>query len=216
MSYTDPHGSPPPAPPAQPYGAPPGYPMQPPPARPKSRGCGRALLIVLGAGTALFLLLIAIAIAVGSSDDDDDSGGGGTGQSDGSTEDVYAIGETAHTGDFDVTVHTVTDPYTPSNQFDIQPAAGRRFVAVELTMTNTSDRPQPVSTATGTEMTDHLDRLGSYSLAGASELPRLDTATVAPGEARRGWVVFEVAADATELHLRVKGNLTATGSLFRL
>lgn len=33
---------------------------------------------------------------------------------------------------------------------------------------------------------------------------------------RRGWVVFEVGDDATGITLRLKGGLTATGSLFDL
>lgn len=129
---------------------------------------------------------------------------------------VFALGQTAHTGDFDVTVHGVTDPFVPSNQFEPQAPEGLRYVAVELTMTNTSDQPLPLSTLLGAEMTDSAGRLGTYSIAGISELPRLDSATTAPGEARRGWVVFEMPADATSLKLRVKGEITATGSLFQL
>jgi hypothetical protein len=48
------------------------------------------------------------------------------------------------------------------------------------------------------------------------DLPLLDAATVAPGEVRRGWTVFDVPPDATGFRVRCKGNLTATGSLFQL
>lgn len=189
-----------------------GYQPQPPPA-PKGGGCGKAALIAV----VVLVGLIVAGGVIGALAGSDDDTGGETPAETADGQDVYAVGDTAHTGDFDVTVHTVTDPFAPANQFDLQPAAGNRFVAVELTMTNTSGDPLPVSTAPGiVDLTDHLDRLGSFTLAGASELPRIDTPTVAPGEARRGWVVFEVANDAAELHLRVKGNLTATGSLFRL
>ncbi len=48
------------------------------------------------------------------------------------------------------------------------------------------------------------------------DLSLLDAATVAPGEVRRGWTVFDVPPDATGSRVRCKGNLTATGSLFQL
>src|SRR5699024_2356585 len=35
------------------------------------------------------------------------------------TQDVYAVGETAHTGVFDVTVHTVVSPWESGNQFEV-------------------------------------------------------------------------------------------------
>lgn len=129
-------------------------------------------------------------------------------------QDVYAIGETAHSGDFDVTVHAVQDPYTSTNQFET-PQAGQRFVAVEATVTNTSDEPLPFSTLVGVELIDQMDRAYSIAMAG-TDLPQLDSMTVAPGAARRGWVVFDAPPDATELRIRIKGNLTATGSLFQL
>lgn len=39
---------------------------------------------------------------------------------------------------------------------------------------------------------------------------------VGRGLTRRGWVAFEVGDDAAGLTLRLKGELTATGSLFDL
>jgi Domain of unknown function (DUF4352) len=176
------------------------------------------------------VVIIVIAIAAGSGGDDDETNTAETDTTEADTEttaaetetteppaeegqDVFAIGETAHTGDFDVTVHTVEDPLATS-EFET-PAAGNRFVGVEATVTNTSDEPLPFSTLAGMELFDQLDRPWSVTIAG-TDRPQLDAPTVAPGEARRGWVVFEVPPDATELTLRVKGNLTATGSLFDL
>lgn len=164
--------------------------------------------------------IVASIAAIGGSDDDtttapgseasaDAPGGGRTAGG----QDVYAVGQTAHTGDFDVTMHTVEDPFVSSNQFD-RPSEGNRFVAVELTVTNTSDEQRTLSTLLGAEVTDSLSRVWDVALAGL-DLPQLD-GTVPPGESRRGWIVFEVPDDATGLRLRIKGNLTATGSLFAL
>jgi Domain of unknown function (DUF4352) len=170
-------------------------------------------------GVVAVIVIAAVAGAGGSEDD----GGTATDEpasdapSAGETEggqDVYAIGETANTGDFDVTVHAVEDPFVPTNEFEV-PAEGQRFVGVEATVTNTSDQPLPFSTLAGVELFDQADRPWAVALAG-TDRPQLDAPTVAPGEARRGWVVFSVPPDATELTLRVKGNLTATGSLFQL
>ncbi len=157
------------------------------------------------------VVLVGIAAAAGGGDD-----GGGSDEpaaAENGGQDVYAIGQTAHTGEFDVTVHTLEDPFTPG-QFET-PAAGHRFVGVELTVTNSSDGPLPFSTLAGVELIDQADRPWDITIAGLDR-PQIDALTVAPGEARRGWVVFSAPADATKLTLRVKGNLTATGSLFAL
>lgn len=128
-------------------------------------------------------------------------------------QEVHAVGQWAHTGDFDVTVHQVQDPYAPSNQFET-PQPGHRFVAVEVEVRNTADDARTISTLLGAEVTDSMNRPWHVALAG-TDLPQLD-GDVPAGGARRGWMVFEVAEDSTELILRIKGSLTATGSLFAL
>lgn len=157
--------------------------------------------------------LVVVAAVAGSGGDD---GGPERDQAAGATDggqDVYAVGRTAHTGDFDVTLHQVQDPYAPTNQFET-PQPGQRFVAVEVEVRNTGDERLAMSTLLGAEVTDSQNRPWNVALAG-TDLPHLD-GEVGPGEARRGWIVFGVAQDATGLQLRLKGNLTATGSLFEL
>lgn len=204
----------------------PGYPQQqpgyppygPPPVQPKGSGCGKMLAIGAAVVVGLIVVLVIVGVMAGSDDGTagDETGSGedapAAGTDDG--QEVYAIGQTAHTGEFDVTVHAVQDPFTPTNEFET-PQAGQRFVAVEATITNTSEEPLPFSTLAGVELIDQLDRPFSIAIAG-TDLPQLDAATVAPGEARRGWIVFDVPPDATELRIRIKGNLTANGSVFKL
>src|SRR5690606_17373878 len=72
-------------------------------------------------------------------------------------QEVHAVGQWAHTGDFDVTVHQVQDPYTPSNQFET-PQPGHRFVAVEVEVRNTADDARTISTLLGAEVTDSMNR----------------------------------------------------------
>jgi len=128
-------------------------------------------------------------------------------------QEVYAVGEWAHTSGFDVTVHQVQDPYVPTNEFET-PQPGHRYVAVEVELRNTSDGMQTFSSLLGAEVTDSMNRPWDIGFAGF-DLPQID-GDVPPGGARRGWMVFEVAEDSTELILRIKGSLTATGSLFAL
>lgn len=226
-----------PTPPPPPPSAPTPPPGAPPPAAPMSAREAKAEARAARARAkalrpwyrkkrwwllGVVVVIVAASIAASGGDDDDapatrESGGveadvPGGGRSAGG-QDVYAIGQTARTGDFDVTLHTVEDPYVPSNPFD-RPGDGNRFVAVELTATNTSDVQKPLSTMLGAEVTDSLSRPWDVAFAGF-DLPQLD-GMVPAGESRRGWIVFEVPNDATGLRLRIKGNLTATGSLFAL
>jgi hypothetical protein len=128
-------------------------------------------------------------------------------------QDVYKLGQTAHTGDFDITLHQVKDPYTPTNQFET-PRPGNRYVAVEMEAKNTSGSNKTLSTLLGAEVTDSLNRPWDIALAGM-DLPQLD-GDVQAGQNRRGWIVFEVPQDAKGLKLRIKGDFTATGSVFQL
>jgi hypothetical protein len=131
----------------------------------------------------------------------------------GSGQTVYTLGQQAHTGDLDVTLNTVKDPYASTNQFD-KPSAGQRFVAVEVTVKNTGKSAVTVSSLLFAEVTDSQSRPWRIALAGL-DLPQLD-GQVQPGDSRRGWMVFGVDQDATGLRMRLKGSLTATGSVFGL
>lgn len=157
------------------------------------------------------IIVVAVVASAGGDDDGETTTGRPAAPAEG---DVYAIGEMAHTGDFDVVVHAVEDPFVPTNEFEV-PEEGHRFVGVEATVTNTGDEPLPFSTLAGVELFDQMDRPWPVAVAG-TDRPQLDAPTVTPGEARRGWVVFSVPPDATELTLRVKGNITASGALFDL
>jgi hypothetical protein len=203
----------------------PAYPPPPPPQAESRRkgGCFRWIGIATVAFLALIVLIVVVALAGGGDDDDDTSTDttqereaaeeSGTSAAPSEGQDVYAVGDTAHTADLDVTVHTVQDPYQPTNEFET-PQQGNRFVAVEAELTNSTDEPITWSSIAGAELTDEQNRPYTVALAG-TDLPQLDGDVPARG-ARRGWVAFEVPEDATGLQLRIKGSLTAEGSLFGL
>lgn len=180
-----------------------------PPARrrPTSREKKRSALKWVGFAALVVIGLSLVAAAVGSDKDDEPS------PQTPAAQETYRLGETARTGDFDVTLNEVRDPFQPTNEFEV-PSENHRLVAVELTATNTGNDQQTLSTLLGAEVVDSLSRPWDIAIAG-TDLPQLG-GSVAPGESRRGWIVFEVASDATDLRLRIKGNLTAKGSVFLL
>jgi hypothetical protein len=198
----------------------------------KSHDRGRGLAIagvVLGwIGMVTLVSVVALSAAVSEDDSDTSTGttdatsGNGTTDEGATTaepttdaegQDVYQVGDTAHTADLDVTVHQVQDPFEPTNEFET-PQAGMRFVAVESELTNADDESITWSSLMGAELTDSENRPYTVALAGI-DLPQLDGDVPAAGS-RRGWVVFEVPQDATGLQVRIKGSITATGSLFVL
>jgi hypothetical protein len=192
--------------------------------RSPDRGRGLAIAGIVLGWIGMVTLVISIAAIAGSGDDDDDTSTGtteagettedpGTTAAPAEGQDVYQVGDTAHTADLDVTVHAVEDPYEPTNEFET-PQAGMRFVAVEAELTNSDDEPITWSSIMGAELTDDQNRPYTVALAG-TDLPQLDGDVPAAGS-RRGWVTFEVPQDAAGLQLRIKGSVTATGSLFDL
>jgi hypothetical protein len=91
----------------------------------------------------------------------------------------------------EVAASHVIDPWRPDSQA-AQPPAGRRLVAVEVTVTNksSSQYPHPVTSSSF----KIIDSDGfSYGTAESSHEPALREGLVlAPGEKTRGWVTFEI------------------------
>ena len=124
------------------------------------------------------------------------------------------LGGTDDTGGLDVTLDSFEDPVSQTDGL-IDPDAGNRFVAAELTLTNTSDETQTFSTLLLVELIDSMDRSWDVSIFGVSDRPSID-GDIPAGESRRGWVGFEVPADASGFRLHVKGNITADGTTFTI
>jgi len=227
---TDQAGGTPPAPPpppppasypppgaAAPPGAvaPPGTPYQPAPAKPKKPVYKKwwfwALIVIV-----LIIIISVIANSGGSSNKTTTSGTASPttaagGQTAGGQQKL-TVGQTGKTGDFEATLNAVTDPYASTNQF-VQPAAGTRFVAVDVTMRNVSNDQQPVSSALSFELTDSTGQ--KYNETFAPGLTAID-GLVPPNDQRRGTMVYQVPLTATGLELRVRGDISSGGTVFTL
>lgn len=126
---------------------------------------------------------------------------------------VYKIGDTAKTGDFDVTVYGIKDPQTTTNQFD-KPVAGNRFVSVDVQIANKGSQQQTFSSFIGFHLVDSANR--QYDLKLTTVEPKAPEGQIPAGGAIRGLAVFEVPEGTTGLRLRVQGNFTASGAFFSL
>ena len=125
----------------------------------------------------------------------------------------YSVGETAKTGDFEVTVYGSKDPQ-PASQFD-RPAAGSHFVSVDVQVANRGSKQQTFSSLAGFHLVDSANRQFDEEIA-SDVKPGPPDGQIPAGEAVRGTVVFEVPDGTTGLRLRVQGNLTASGAFFSL
>lgn len=203
------------------YPPPPPRPSYPPPPAPPQRqlsGAALAAIIIASVIAAIAFVAVAAGVLAARSDGSNDATSSEQPASKSTPTqppgpETYAVGDTAHTSDIDVTVYQVKDPYVSAGEFEVaQP--GNRLVAVELEVKDTTGGPQVFSMLVQTELADSLNQPWKATL-GPAGLPSVDGDIPADG-ARRGWVLFEVPADATGLQLRVKGDLTATGATFQL
>jgi hypothetical protein len=126
---------------------------------------------------------------------------------------VYGTGQAAHTGDLNVMLVEVLDPFTPGSSFE-QGLAHGRLVAAHFAIVNTARTERVLATFFDAQVTDAQNHTWRQSFAG-SDLPRLD-GNLEPGATRDGWIVFDVGQDATGLQLRMKGDITSVGSVFQL
>lgn len=124
----------------------------------------------------------------------------------------YAVGEPVTVGDLTITVNGMSTP--EGNQF-ARPAAGQRFVVVDLSVTNNGGQAANVSTMLqmklkdGTAQQYTLDLLATTAAGGAAPEGEL-----APGETVRGPVGFQVPADAGDLLFVFDGNIFGAGKVF--
>jgi hypothetical protein len=129
------------------------------------------------------------------------------------TKTSYKVGETARTGDFEVTLYTFTDPQPMTNQFD-KAKAGNHYLAADVQIANKGPKALTFSSIVGFHVVDAANR--QYDIAFTSLKPGAPEGQIPAGEALRGLAVFEVPDGTTGLRLRVQGSLTASGAFFAL
>jgi hypothetical protein len=102
------------------------------------------------------------------------------------------IGDATTSADFELTVHSVTDPYTTSDDF-FAPEPGNRWVLLDVSLANVSDESQDYSSFDFT-VRDADNFLHDATYTDAPQ--ELDFGSLLPGETIRGTVSFEVPEDA--------------------
>lgn len=197
----------------------PGY--VPPP--PSGKGGGNAWKVALGVILGLFVLMgVCVAVIANSADDavkqvQADLADGSLDNSTSGTapapKTVYKVGDTAKTGDFEVTVYGFKDPQPTTNQFD-KPAAGNRYVSVDVQVANKGSSQQIFSSVLGFHLVDGANR--QYDLEFTTVEPKAPDGQIPGGGAIRGLAVFEIPEGTTGMRLRVQGNITASGAFFNL
>lgn len=118
-----------------------------------------------------------------------------------------AIGETATSDFFEVTLLRVDPQPKPRNRMAL-PQAGKRFVAAQFRMKNTSDQDRPTDARDMTLLTSANEQydidLNAWPDPGMPEL-------VPAGEERIGWVAFSIPSAVTSFrieHNRLRWELT--------
>lgn len=129
---------------------------------------------------------------------------------------LYDVGDTAETGDFEVTVFGFTDPQPSVSEF-VEPSPGMRFVSVDVQITNPESKGQQTfSSLLGFHLLDDQNFQYSEDFMDAGLTPGAPGGEIAAGQSIRGFVAFEVPEDASGLKLRVQGSITASGAVFNL
>ena len=109
-----------------------------------------------------------------------------------------------------ITLNGIADPWIPDNQF-IQPPAGIRYVAFEVTIENTGGTGTHVSNPFNLELTDVQDF--AYAAAFFGPQPALRAVRLGSGQKTRGWVTFEVNAEAPLKLLRYDPKISTTNDI---
>ena len=115
---------------------------------------------------------------------------------------LQALGDRIRSGGAQLVVHAVVDPFEGEDAV-VTALAGRRWVAVDVEVTNLSEVPVALSSRQQFVLRDVTDRRFGVAET-AEDLPTLD-GTLAPGEARRATLVFEAPEAARDLRLIFDG-----------
>jgi len=181
------------------------------PVQEKKGGFGKKLGIgCLGLIGLIVLVVIVITLASGGDDDEPElvssnptrtSASGNatapatTGTSDNAS--TFGVGDTAEVGNYLVTLNEVTEP--EGDQFN-KPKEGSRFIVADVTIENTSDQTQNVSSLLQGKLKDSTGQEYSLSLtAVVASDGKAPDGELLPGEKLRGQFGYEVPTDAEGL-----------------
>lgn len=183
--------------------------------------CGIIGTVLSILGTLLFVIVLATAgnavnDAVNSLPDSSGPGTISSATASALNKNLYNVGDTAETGDFEVTVFGFTDPQPSANEF-LEPSPGMRFVSVDVQIINPDSKDQQTfSSLLGFHLLDDQNFQYSEDFMDAGLTPGAPGGEIAAGQSIRGFVAFEVPDTASGLKLRVQGSITASGAVFNL
>lgn len=125
---------------------------------------------------------------------------------------TYKVGDVVQIGDLVLTVNEVTAP--KGDKFN-KPKDGQRFVVVDLTIQNKSDKEAALSSLLQMALKDaggqkYTVDLGAMMAAGGS----MPDGKLAAGEKLRGKVAFQVPVDAKDLVFVFDANVFGAGKVF--
>lgn len=122
-------------------------------------------------------------------------------------ETVFRVGQTIKLGDALYTVHGVRE--IEGNEL-FRPAAGNRWLGVEITVENQGSRPMVVSSLLGFSLQDGDSYIYSVTPLPVDTKGQLD-GELGAGRKMRGEVTFEIPAEATGLRLLIDADVFGFG-----
>lgn len=120
---------------------------------------------------------------------------------------TFKVGDTIKLGDFQYTVHGIRE--LKGNEF-LKPDAGKKWIAVEVTVENKGSEPQVVSSLLGFTLQDSEGYNYNITPVPVDLKGSLD-GELAPGRKMRGEVSFEIPKDAKGLQLVIDANVFGLG-----
>ena len=153
------------------------------PARPMLAGANRLRNIIIIVGVVFVAVLLLGGVGGLSS-----RGSSGPGDA---SEYQQLIEDELAQYQADVTISQLIDPWSPDLPADA-PSAGRRYVALEVTLGNPDDSESPMYvTGSMFKLTDSADF--AYSPIDSLIEPALtDSVELSPGQKTQGWIMFEI------------------------
>ena len=125
---------------------------------------------------------------------------------------TYAVGQTASTSGWNVTVFAVHNPQTPAT---VTPGAGKHYVSVDVQVTNAASQSATWSGLVGFHLLDAQNH--QYDIEITDITPKAPDGPVPAGGRLRGLAVFTVPNATTgALRLQVQASPTAGGAIFNL
>lgn len=169
---------------------------------------------------AFIALILIVAAASGGGDDAEKVGTVGdvprsegsatTAASDATASSTFKVGDVVRKASLEATVLS-SGLFTSTNQF-VKPAAGNKFVAVELQVKNTGTRPAAISSLLQFKLRDSTNAQYDVSFSGSKD-PRFPEGELTGGTTNRGFVTFDVPQSATGLQFVFDANVFGGGRI---